>query len=105
MKVFVIGGIGAIGQTAVSALVAAGHQVTALSCSAVKSDRLVRQGASPVRVSLFDRERHAQLFGDNTTSLTRSLRVSNRRFRAATGWSPAYPSVQEGWKATAIHVT
>jgi hypothetical protein len=49
--------------------------------------------------------RLALLLGDNTTSLTRSLRVSNRRFRAATGWSPAYPSVRESWKATAIHVT
>src|SRR5262245_51715137 len=62
MKVFVTGGTGAIGQPAVSALVAAGHQVTALSRSDVKSDRLGRQGAPPVQVSLFVRERLAQLF-------------------------------------------
>jgi hypothetical protein len=41
------------------------------------------------------------LFGDRLTSLTRSLRVSNARFRAATGWAPRYPSAREGWIATA----
>jgi nucleoside-diphosphate-sugar epimerase len=29
--------------------------------------------------------------------LTRSLRVSNRRLRDATGWRPSYPSLREGW--------
>lgn len=28
---------------------------------------------------------------------TRSLRVSNRRLRDATGWHPSYPSLHEGW--------
>jgi len=41
------------------------------------------------------------LFGDRLTSLTRSLRVSNARLRAATGWAPRYPSAREGWIATA----
>jgi nucleoside-diphosphate-sugar epimerase len=41
------------------------------------------------------------LFGDRLTSLTRSLRVSNARFRTATGWAPHYPSAREGWIATA----
>jgi nucleoside-diphosphate-sugar epimerase len=41
------------------------------------------------------------LFGDRLTSLTRSLRVSNARFRTATGWAPRYPSAREGWIATA----
>jgi len=27
----------------------------------------------------------------------RSLRVSNRRFKEAAGWSPDVPSVLEGW--------
>jgi nucleoside-diphosphate-sugar epimerase len=43
--------------------------------------------------------RLALLLGDSTTSLTRSLRVSNARFKAATGWSPEYPSAREGWRA------
>lgn len=41
------------------------------------------------------------LLGDRTTSLTRSLRVSNRRFRDATGWAPRYPSAREGLASTA----
>ncbi len=45
--------------------------------------------------------RAALLLGDRSTSLTRSLRVSNARFRAASGWTPMYPSVREGWLATA----
>ncbi len=45
--------------------------------------------------------RLALLLGNRTTSLTRSLRVSNRRFREASGWAPAYPSAREGWIATA----
>lgn len=43
--------------------------------------------------------RLALLLGDNTTSLTRSLRVSNARFKHLTGWSPHYPSAREGWQA------
>jgi nucleoside-diphosphate-sugar epimerase len=45
--------------------------------------------------------RAALIFGDRLTSLTRSLRVGNARFRAATGWAPRYPSAREGWIATA----
>lgn len=41
------------------------------------------------------------LAGDRLTSLTRSLRVSNARFRSATGWAPRYPSAGQGWIATA----
>jgi nucleoside-diphosphate-sugar epimerase len=40
------------------------------------------------------------LFGDRLTSLTRSPRVSNARFRSATGWAPRYPSARQGWIAT-----
>lgn len=45
--------------------------------------------------------RLALLLGDRSTSLTRSLRVSNARFKAATGWKPEYPSAREGLLATA----
>ena len=45
--------------------------------------------------------RAALLLGDRTTSLTRSLRVSNARFKAATGWAPAFRSAREGWVETA----
>lgn len=45
--------------------------------------------------------RLAYLLGDRMASLTRSMRVTNRRFREATGWQPCYPSAREGWLATA----
>jgi len=45
--------------------------------------------------------RSAALLGDRLTSLTRSLRVSNQRFKSATGWAPRYPSAREGWLAAA----
>jgi nucleoside-diphosphate-sugar epimerase len=45
--------------------------------------------------------RAALLLGDRSTSLTRSSRVRNARFKAATGWAPRYPSAREGLAATA----
>lgn len=36
--------------------------------------------------------------GKAVTLLTTSQRVSNRRFREATDWEPAFPSVREGWR-------
>jgi nucleoside-diphosphate-sugar epimerase len=45
--------------------------------------------------------RAALLLGDRSTSLTRSLRVSNARFKTATRWAPRFPSAHEGWIATA----
>lgn len=41
------------------------------------------------------------LLGDRLTSLTRSLRVSNERFKAETSWCPAFPSVRDGLPAMA----
>jgi len=45
--------------------------------------------------------RAASLLGQRTTSVTRSLRVTNTRFRATTNWKPRYPSVWEGYRALA----
>jgi nucleoside-diphosphate-sugar epimerase len=39
--------------------------------------------------------------GSSASALVASQRVSNRRFRAATGWSPQYASAREGWAAIA----
>lgn len=41
------------------------------------------------------------LLGKRTTSITRSLRVSNNRFRASTEWKPRYSSVWDGYRAMA----
>ncbi|MEV4113556.1 NAD(P)-dependent oxidoreductase [Nonomuraea sp. NPDC049695] len=61
------------------------------------ADALAR--AAGARTWLRGPGRAAALLGDRLTSLTRSLRVSNARFRAATGWTPRYPSAREGWRA------
>ena len=37
--------------------------------------------------------------GSKTDFYGRSLRVSNKKFKEATGWKPRYPSVREGWPA------
>ena len=38
-----------------------------------------------------------RLMGGVGETLTRSLRISNRRFRDASGWVPKYPSVRDAW--------
>jgi len=38
-----------------------------------------------------------RLMGGVGETLTRSLRISNRRFRDASGWAPKYPSVRDAW--------
>jgi len=43
----------------------------------------------------------AKAGGSKSEYLGRSLRVSNKRFKEATGWSPKYPSVREGWPVVA----
>lgn len=45
--------------------------------------------------------RLAELLGHRTTSLTRSVRATNAKLRAATDWRPRYPSGREGWPAMA----
>lgn len=45
--------------------------------------------------------RLAGLPGEQTSALTRSLRVSNTKLKQATGWSPDHPSAREGWRETA----
>ena len=47
MNVFIAGGSGAIGVPLIRALIAAGHQVTALTRSAAKADMLRALGAAP----------------------------------------------------------
>lgn len=57
--------------------------------------------AAGVRMWVRAPGRAALALGDRSTSLTRSLRVSNAKLRGATGWAPRYPSAREGWLATA----
>jgi nucleoside-diphosphate-sugar epimerase len=55
VRVFVTGATGAIGGHAVPALLAAGHEVTALARTPEKAAGLTALGAVPSEVSLFDR--------------------------------------------------
>ena len=47
----------------------------------------------------------AKLGGSKAATLARSQRVSNRKFKQATGWSPKYLSLREGWKEVAEQLT
>jgi nucleoside-diphosphate-sugar epimerase len=38
------------------------------------------------------------VFGSPGEMLARSLRISNRKLRETTGWTPSYPSAREGWR-------
>jgi nucleoside-diphosphate-sugar epimerase len=42
----------------------------------------------------------ASLMGSVGPLLARSQRVSNRKLKMASDWTPAYPSMREGWPAT-----
>ena len=54
MRVFVAGATGVLGRRAVAALVAAGHEVTAVVRSPAKAELARSLGATPVEVGLFD---------------------------------------------------
>jgi nucleoside-diphosphate-sugar epimerase len=56
MRVFVAGATGVLGRRAVGRLVAAGHEVTAVSRTLEKDAVLDALGARPVRVDVFDAE-------------------------------------------------
>ena len=54
-------------------------------------------GLRPPRIPPAGAARLAGFLGEG---LSRSQRVSNRRFKEATGWAPRYRSVREGWPAS-----
>jgi nucleoside-diphosphate-sugar epimerase len=97
MKVFVTGATGAIGGCAVPALVAAGHQVTALARSDAKAHLLRGQGATPVSVSLFDRRALAGVFDghDAVVNLATAL-PPTARFMFRSAWSECHRIRTEG---------
>ncbi|OXM51142.1 NAD-dependent epimerase/dehydratase family protein [Amycolatopsis alba] len=102
MKVFVTGGTGAIGGHAVPALVAAGHEVTALARTSAKAALLGAQGAKPVIVSLFDRDALAEVFAghDAVVNLASSL-PSMARFLSTKAWEATKRVRAEGSAAVA----
>ncbi len=90
------------------AAVAAALSVPAGTYNVVDDEPLTRRAyadalaaAAHRRVWLRVPGRAALLLGDRSTSLTRSLRVSNAHFRKASGWAPVWPSARVGWIETA----
>jgi len=49
--------------------------------------------------------RMARLAGGRAAVMARSQRVSNKRFKEATGWAPKTPSVRKGWPAVVAAIT
>lgn len=88
MNVFVTGGTGAIGRHAVPALVAAGHDVSALARSPEKARQLADQGATPVEVSLFDQEALVDAFAghDAVANLATAI-PPNNKFMSKQAWA------------------
>jgi nucleoside-diphosphate-sugar epimerase len=87
MRVFVLGGTGAIGGHAVPALVSAGHQVTALARSAEKAEALRRHGADAVLGTIFDRRALTRAFrGHDAVVNLASALPSTARFVLRRAW-------------------
>src|SRR5471030_1779106 len=87
MRVFVVGGTGAIGSHAVPALIAAGHTVTALARTQEKAAVLAEQRAGPAMVSMFDRAALTVAFAghDAIVSLASALPPTNK-FMSTRAW-------------------
>lgn len=97
MRVFVTGGTGAIGGYAVPALIRAGHTVSALARSDEKAEVLRGQGATPVRVSLFDRDALTAAFSghDAVVNLASALPSPAAAIRRS-AWRPCERVRTEG---------
>lgn len=97
MRVFVTGGTGAIGSLTVPALVAAGHEVTALARSEDKAAMLRGQGARPVRLSLFDTAALTLAFrGHDAVVNLASALPSPQRFMLKSAWAECQRIRTEG---------
>jgi nucleoside-diphosphate-sugar epimerase len=97
MRVFVTGGTGAIGGHTVPALLAAGHDVTAMARSDTKAEALRGQGATVVRVSLFDRDGLTTAFhGHDAVVNLASALPSPQRFMLKTAWTECQRIRTEG---------
>lgn len=83
MKVFVVGGTGAIGGHAVPVLVRAAHTVTALARTPEKAALLSQQGASSITVSIFDR-----------AALTKAFKGHDAIINLATAIPPTWKFIQ-----------
>lgn len=73
------------------ALVAAGHEVTAMARSDAKAEVLRQQGATPVQVSLFDRDGLSAAFRDHEAVVNlASALPSPERFMVRSAWKDCH---------------
>lgn len=97
MRVFVTGGTGAIGSHAVPALIAAGHEVTAMVRNDAKASVVAGQGATPLPVSLFDRDALSEAFrGHDAVVNMASALPSPQRFVFKSAWEQCHRIRTEG---------
>ena len=97
MRVFVTGATGALGPYALTALIAAGHQVTALVNNPVKTPLVTVVGATPVNVSLFDPNALALAFeGHDAVVNLASALPSTLRFNSNRAWKQCHRVRREG---------
>lgn len=87
MKVFLTGGTGAVGWPTVDALVAGGHEVTALARTPEKAAQLAGRGATPITLSLFDEEALASAFvGHDAVANLATALPATHRFTSMRAW-------------------
>jgi nucleoside-diphosphate-sugar epimerase len=97
MRVFVLGGTGAVGRCVVSALAAAGHEVTALARAPEKAERLRQQGASAITVSMFDEKALTDAFaGYQAVINVASALPEPWQFLSRRAWAQAHRLRTEG---------
>jgi nucleoside-diphosphate-sugar epimerase len=89
MRVFLLGGTGAIGRYALSALVGGGHQVSALARTPEKAATVRAAGATPVTVSMFDLQELSEAFdGHEVVVNLASAMPSSAGFMFRRSWEP-----------------
>jgi nucleoside-diphosphate-sugar epimerase len=85
LKVFVAGATGVIGRRAVARLVEAGHEVTAVARSEKKAEGVRALGATPVQVSLFDRDALAAAVAGHDAVLNLATKIPSMSHAARPG--------------------
>jgi nucleoside-diphosphate-sugar epimerase len=81
MRIFVAGATGVIGRRLLPLLLAEGHEITAIGRSAAKRETLARVGATPVEVSLFDREALARAVAGHGTVINMATSIPSSAVR------------------------
>ncbi len=85
LRVFVAGGTGVIGRRAVARLVEAGHEVTVVARTPEKAEQVRALGASPVEVSLFDRDALTAAVADHDAVVNLATKIPSIAHAALPG--------------------